>query len=203
MSVRALLLALALALAAGPARSGILVEARLEGVPLRLEFAARGEPGTGLVAASVDGSARLIDLESGVVRGPDGAPRPPRPDRPGSGAGLVGLTPLGGGAMVAGHGGAWQLLTEDGRICAEVLASAWMLRFLEPAIRALELLQAVEPTLAPRPRHGCSAFGFASWTTQGWPLLVSGRSDTVFATERIRFDHRPAGLGPADSSAAR
>lgn len=203
MSERVLLLALALAVAAGPARSGILIEARLEGVPLRIELASPGEPGAGMVVASIDGSARLIDLERGVVRGPDGAPRPLPPKRPGSGAGLVGLTPLGGGAMVAGHGGAWQLLTEDGRVCAEVLASAWMLRFLEPAIRALELLQAVEPALAPRPRHGCSAFGFASWTAQGWPLLVSGRSDTVFATERIRFDHRPAGLVPAVPPGAR
>lgn len=190
-------------LLAGPARSGILIEARLEGVPLRIELASPGEPRAGLVAASVDGSARLIDLERGVVRGPDGAPRPPRHASARPAAGLVGLTPLGGGAMVAGHGGAWQLLTEDGRICAEVLASAWMLRFLEPAIRALELLQVVEPTLAPRPRHGCSAFGFASWTAQGWPLLVSGRSDTVFATERIRFDHRPAGLVPAEAAQRR
>lgn len=203
MSGRRFVLALALALGAGPARSGILIEARLEGVPLRIELASPGEPGAGMVAASIDGSARLVDLERGVVRGPDGAPRPPRPAAARPGAGLVGLTPLGGGAMVAGHGGTWQLLTEDGRICAEVLASAWMLRFLEPAIRALELLQAVEPALAPRPRHGCSALGFASWTAQGWPLLVSGRSDTVFATERIRFDHRQAGLVPAKPSGAR
>ncbi len=203
MSPRVPALALALMVQAGQAWSGILIEARLEGVPIRLELASRGEPGGGLVAASVDGSERLVELERGLVRGPDGAPRPPRPGTAGPGPGLVSLTPLGGGAMVAGHGGAWQLLTEDGRICAEVLASAWMLRFLEPAIRALELLQAVEPALAPRPRHGCSALGFASWTAQGWPLLVSGRSDTLFQTERIRFDHRPAAPAAAEAPAGR
>lgn len=177
-------LAIALLLA-GPAQAGILLEGRLEGVPIRLELAGPGEPGEARVRATVAGEGRWVDLEQGTVEpaGPASAGvEPPA-------TGLVRLTPLGGGAMIAGHGGSWQILTEDGRVCGEVLAAGWMLRFLEPAVRAVELLQAGDPRLRPRPRHGCSPLGFRHWTSQGWPLLAGGRAEAVFVTERIRFDH--------------
>lgn len=169
------------------ARAGILIEGRLEGVPVRLELASPGEPGRALVRATVAGEVRLVDVERGTIEPP--GTRPNAPGVHGPGPGLVRITPLGGGAMIAGHGGAWQILTEDDRICGEVLAAAWMLRFLEPAIRALELLQASDPRLGPRPRHGCAPIGFRQWTGQGWPLLAGGRAEAVFLTERIRFDH--------------
>jgi hypothetical protein len=174
-------------LLASPAAAGILIEGRLEGVPVRLELAGPGEPGEGLVRATVAGEPRLLDVARGTVE-PGGA-EPARAPAGRPGVGLVRLTPLGGGAMFAGHGGAWQLLTEDERVCGEVLAVAWMARFLEPAVRALELLEASDPRLRPRARHGCSPLGFRFWTTQGWPLLAGGRSEAVFVTERIRFDH--------------
>lgn len=170
-----------------PADAGILIEGRLEGVPVRLELAGPGEPGRALVRATVAGEVRLVDIERGTIEPP--GPRPAPAGAHGPGPGVVRITPLGGGAMIAGHGGAWQLLTEDGRVCGEVLAAAWMLRFLEPAIRALELLEASDPRLGPRARHGCAPIGFRQWTGQGWPLLAGGRAEAVFVTERIRFDH--------------
>jgi hypothetical protein len=182
-------------LLAGPASAGILIEGRLEGVPLRLELALPGEPGGELVRATVAGEPLLLDLARGTIE----PPRASRTRAPagGSEVGLVQLAPLGGGATIAGHAGAWQVLTEDGRICGEVLASAWMLRFLEPAVRALELLAAHDPRFEPRARHGCSPLGFRHWTGRGWPLLVGGRSEAVFVTERIRFDHPfPPASGP-------
>jgi len=169
------------------ADAGILIEGRLEGVPVRLELAGPGEPGRALVRATVAGEVRLVDVERGTVEPGGARPAPAGAGR--TGPGLVQVTPLGGGAMIAGHGGAWQILTEDGRVCGEVLAAAWMLRFLEPAIRALELLEASDPRLAPRARHGCAPIGFRQWTGQGWPLLAGGRTEAAFVTERIRFDH--------------
>lgn len=174
-------------LLAAPAWAGILVEGRLEGVPLRLEFAGPGEPAEPIVRATVAGEPFLVDLARGTVE-PRARGAADRPDGRAP-VGLVQLTPLGGGAMVAGHGGAWQVLTEDGRVCGEVLASAWMLRFLEPAVRAVELLEAHDPRLRPRPRHGCSPLAFRHWTRQGWPLLAGGREEAVFVTEGLRFDH--------------
>ena len=174
-------------LLASPATAGILIEGRLEGVPLRLELAGPGEPGEGLVRATVAGEPLLLDLARGTIEPARGSRT--RTAAGGPEVGLVQLTPLGGGAMFAGHVGAWQLLTEDGRICGEVLVSAWMLRFLEPAVRAVELLEAHDPRLEPRARHGCSPLGFRHWTGRGWPLLAGGRSEAVFVTERIRFDH--------------
>lgn len=190
-------------LLAAPATAGILLEGRLEGVPIRLELAHPGEPGRDTVLATVAGAGRRIDLARALVLALDGGPAPAPPRRaarPAPGPGLVQLTPLGGGAMVAGHGGTWQILTEDARVCGEVLASAWMARFLEPAVRALELLQEVEPSLAPRARHGCSPLGFRVWTTQGWPLLAGGRDEPVFLTERLRFDHRPPAGADAEAT---
>ncbi len=191
-------LALGLALA-GPADAGILIEGRLEGVPVRLELAGPDEPGRAIVRATVAGEVRLVDVERGTIE-PPGAPPAPAGEH-GPGPGLVRITPLGGGAMIAGHGGAWQILTEDGRVCGEVLAAAWMLRFLEPAIRALELLEASDPRLGPRARHGCAPIGFRQWSGQGWPLLAGGRTEAVFVTERVRFDH-PLVSPPARSEPA-
>lgn len=173
-----------------PATAGILVEGRFEGVPVRLELAGPGEPGRELVRATVAGELRLVDTGRGTVE--PGDPAPPRTGGERPAVGLVQLTPLGGGAMIAGHGGTWQILTEDGRVCGEVLAAGWMLRFLEPAVRALELLEASDPRLRPRQRHGCGPIGFRYWTSQGWPLLAGGRAEAVFVTERLRFDHAVA-----------
>lgn len=194
--MRALLPLLLVGLAACAAEAGVLIEGRLEGLPLRLELAGPGEPESGIVRVTVAGELRLVDIERGTVE-PAAAGRAAPPPG-GRDPGLVSLTPLGGGAMIAGFGGAWQIVTEDGRVCGEVLASAWMLRFLEPAIRAIELLEASDPRLRPQARHGCSPLGFRVWTRQGWPLLVGGRTDRVFVTEQIRFDHPrlPAATAP-------
>lgn len=191
---------------ASPAAAGILVEAKLEGVPVRLELAHPGEPGETTVLATVAGAGFRIDLVRAAVLRTDGR-SPPTPARPAAPAeprpGRFRVTPLGGGAMVAGHGGTWQIVVEDERVCGEVLAASWMLRFLEPAIRALELLQQVEPSLAPRARHGCSPIGFRTWTSGGWPLLAGGRDEPVFSTETLRFDHRPAAPTEAVADAPR
>ncbi len=173
----------------GSTSAGILIEGRLEGVPIRLEFAHPGEPGWGLVRASVAGEVRLLD----VARPAGEGTVPPRS----AGGATFRLDPLGGGAMVAGFGGAWQILMEGERVCGEVLAAGWMVALLEPAIRAIELLERGEPRLRPRARHGCSPIGFREWTRRGWPLLAGGRTDAVFLTERIRFDHPlPPSGGP-------
>ncbi|MCS6780053.1 MAG: hypothetical protein NZ555_10170 [Geminicoccaceae bacterium] len=198
--IRSLLWTLVLLLAAAPARAAVLIEARLEGVPLRIEAALPGEPALAGVLVTVAGRTRLVDPEAGTVAllGADGTPDAPKPVRAADApVGALMLAPLGGGAMAAGHVGMYHLLTEDGRICGEVLAAAWMGRYLSGLVRAVALVQMVEPALAPRARHGCSPLAFPRWAEVGWPLLAGGRDDAVFRTERIRFDHPlPAALAP-------
>ena len=162
--MRSFALVLVAALASGPAQGGVLIEGRLDGVPLRLEFATPSEGEAGFVRATVAGELRILEIApepTALARSAE-----PQPAQ-------VQLEPLGGGAMIAGYGGTWQILFEDGRVCAEILAAAWMLPFLEPAVRAIELLQASDPRLRPRARHGCSRLGFRTWTSRGWPLSAT------------------------------
>lgn len=205
--IRSLLCSLVLLVAVAPALSAVLVEGRLEGVPLRIEAALPGEPARAGVLVTVAGRTRLVDPEAGTVAlvSADGASDASKPVEPADGpVGALMLTPLGGGAMAAGHVGVYHLLTEDGRICGEVLASAWMGRYLAGLVRAVALVQKVEPALAPRARHGCSPLAFPRWAEAGWPLLAGGRDDAVFRTERVRFDHPlPTALAPPSAQPPR
>ncbi|MCS6878876.1 MAG: hypothetical protein NZP72_11320 [Geminicoccaceae bacterium] len=174
-----------------PSPAGVLLEARLEGIDLRLEFALPGEPAKPYVLATLQGRSFVLDPETGIVRDRlEGGEAPPRRVEPAADRlDGVRLSAPGGGAMVAGQLGLYHLLFHEGRICGELLVSPWMAEPLRPAVRALTLLERIEPRLRPRERHGCPPLPFASWAQKGWPLLMSGREVTIFRTERIRFDH--------------
>lgn len=191
----AFLAALAATLAAGTASAGILLEGEYAGRPLRLELG-RDQ---GRVLATVAGGRYLVDLGPGDVYSLDGE-RPrrmragampdPAPYRP------FALESWGEGPMVAGHASAYHVLIMEERICGEVLASPWMTGFTEPLVRAIELLQRVEPELAPRkPGPECAEVGFGTYASDGFPLMAGLKSEPLFEVSALRFDHRPPEAG--------
>lgn len=187
----AFLAAAALVLAAGTATAGILLEGDYEGRPLRLEL---GRDQSRALAV-VEGTRYLVDLARGDVYALDGS-RPRRiraaampeaaPFRPSS------LEPWSEGPMVAGYGSTYHVLIMGERICGEVLASPWTASFTEPLVRAVELLQRVDPKLAPRGHEpGCGEVGFAAYAGDGFPLMAGFKGEPLFRVSRLRFDHRP------------
>lgn len=176
------------AFAAPGLEAGILIEATFEGTPLRAEVGR--DPDRVLI--TIAGRQRLIDLASGqiwLVR-----ERPIQPelanagDDSGSDAGWR-LEAWGRGPSVAGYGSSYNVLQRGETICAEVLASRWMAEFVEPVVRAISLLQRMEPALQPRARPGCGPVPFAVYARNGWPLMAGYRDAAIFRTHAIRFDH--------------
>lgn len=162
-------------LGAAPAAAGILVEAALEGVPVRIELGA--DPDRAVV--TLNGRRQVLDLA------PVPAPAGYR------------LVPWSAGPLVAGYGTTYHALLRDEAICAEVLKAPWMAPFLRPAALALAALQVLEPTLAPSEQEGCGAMPFALYARDGWPMMVGWKDAALFVTTTLRFDH-PA---PAELSA--
>ena len=160
----------------------------MEGVPLRFEM---GHDRT-RVSASVGGARRLIDLERDHVYFLDGG----RARRVRAGLHDDGATALpyrlaewGAGPLVAGHGSRYNVLRVGETICGEVLASAWMLEFLGPVLRSVELMQRLETSLRPRPRGDCGAIPFDAYAENGWPLMAGWKDSTPFLSTTVRFDH--------------
>lgn len=170
------LLAACLGLSAGTTAAGMLLEAELDGVPIRVEVGA--DPTRAL--ADVDGASHLLEIGGGST-----APSP----QP-----FV-LEQWSDGPLVADYGTTYHVLIGGERICAEVLSSPWMTGFTEPLVRAVERLQATVPTLAPRPQGECGTIGFRSYAADGFPLMAGYRGQPVFRVTRLRFDHYPT-TGP-------
>lgn len=75
------------------------------------------------------------------------------------------------------------------RVCAEMMLSAWMLPFVDPAVRAIGLLQQLGVAEAEDP---CAAIPFATYAAAGWPLLAGKADRPTFTTTAIAFDYQPA-----------
>lgn len=174
----------------GQAAAGILLEASFAGQKVRIEQGQDRER----TFATVAGTRHVIDLARGEVYRLD--PAPPWRIRAAAiddGALLPAavLEQWSEGPLVAGHGSTYNVLIIGERICGEVLASPWMGPYAEGIARSLELLQRVEPKLAPPPRPDCGRLDFALYTARGFPLLAGFKADPVFRVERLRFDHHP------------
>jgi hypothetical protein len=181
---------LAIGVLAAPALwAGILIEATLEGTPLRAEVGRNPER----VLITAAGRQRLIDLTSGqiwLVGERSIQPDVASATEDGSSGAAWRLEAWGRGPSVAGYGSTYNVLQRGETICAEVLASRWMAEFVEPVVRAIALLQRVEPALQPKARPGCGAVPFAVYARNGWPLMAGYRDAPIFRTHGIRFDHR-------------
>lgn len=172
-----------------PAESAVLIEAEKAGRPLRLVIDRTQERvllTSGELRALVDLAAGLIYLQR------DGRPakrvharfRPgytePAPYR---------VERFGPGPMVAGNGSTYHVLFDQERVCAEAMLSGWMSAFVDPAVRAIAVLEQLS---GPAEGDACAAIPFTTYAAAGWPLM-SGKADRpTFVTSAIRFDYQPA-----------
>ena len=93
---------------------------------------------------------------------------------------------FGPGPVVAGQASAYEVLFVEDRICAETMRSKWMLPFLDPAVRAIALIQ---QTLAAAPANPCAAIPFTTYAAGGWPL-IAGKSDRpTIVIKAVAFDY--------------
>jgi hypothetical protein len=96
---------------------------------------------------------------------------------------------FGPGPVVAGQASTYEVLFVDDRICAETMLSEWMLPFLDPAIRAIALMQ---ETLGVGLADACARIPFATYAAGGWPL-IAGKSDRpTLVTKSVAFDYAAA-----------
>jgi hypothetical protein len=179
-----------LVLAAAPAvaRAAVLVEAKREGgEALRMVVDRTQER----VLLETGGTRTLVDLAGGHVYVQEGngtARRAHAHFRPGhSEPPPYRVELFGPGPMLAGHGSAYYVLFAEERVCAELMLSAWMRPFVDPAVLALALLE-------PLPIEGdpCARIPFTTYAAAGWPLLAGKIDRPTFETTTIRFDHDPA-----------
>jgi hypothetical protein len=102
---------------------------------------------------------------------------------------------FGPGPIVAGQASAYEVLFLEDRICAEAMLSDWMRPFVEPAIRAIAMMQ---ETPGPAPADPCADIPFATYAAAGWPLIAGKADRPTFVTNTIAFDYAatPAELMP-------
>jgi hypothetical protein len=103
------------------------------------------------------------------------------------------LERFGPGPVMAGHASTYYVLFAGERVCAEVLSSAWMRPFVDPAVQALAVLDAIKQPEAPAAGDdACAHIPLATTAAAGWPLLSGKIDHPTFTTEAIRFDYEPA-----------
>lgn len=177
-------------LTTGNAWAGILVEGLINGQQLRAETGTNRS----LVLVSVGGIRHLVDVDSQYIYPMDGAGGAPIQAAVADDIGSLlpyTLRKWSAGPQVAGHASTYNVLQVDEQICGEVLASAWMTRFIEPIIRSLELMQRVDPSLRPVDRENCGVIPFTVYARNGWPLMAGWVDEATFLTQTVRFDHHP------------
>jgi hypothetical protein len=203
MALRPLLmLAAACGLLAAPAAvpAAVLIEAQKAGEPLRLVVDRARE----LVLVTSGGRRMLVDLAGGLVhlqQGDGAARRTHARFRPGHDAPAPYRVELfGPGPMVAGNGSSYHVLFDLERVCAETMLSSWMAPFVDPAVRAIALLEQLS---APAPADACAAIPFTTYAAAGWPLMAGKADHPTFVTTAIRFDYTPVAGELSPPAAAR
>jgi hypothetical protein len=93
---------------------------------------------------------------------------------------------FGPGPVVAGQASAYQVLFAGERICAEMMLSEWMRPFVDPAVRAIAL---IEQLRGARDDDPCARIPLAAYAAAGWPLLAGKSDRPTLATRTIAFDY--------------
>jgi hypothetical protein len=96
---------------------------------------------------------------------------------------------FGHGPIVAGQASTYHVVFVEDRICAEMMLSEWMQAFVEPAIRAIALIQQLE---GPHQDDPCAGIPLVTYAAAGWPLLAGKADRPTLATRTIAFDYAPA-----------
>jgi hypothetical protein len=69
------------------------------------------------------------------------------------------------------------------------MLNGWMGPFVDPAVRAIAMLEQMSP---PASGGACAAIPFTTFAAAGWPLLTGKIDRPSFVTTKIEFDYRPA-----------
>lgn len=176
----------ALCLTSGSARAATLVEMSAGAGPVRLVI---DRPQQRVLLESANAHT-WVDLNGGYlyhragngpVRRAHARYRPGHDEPP-----PYRIERFGPGPVVAGQASTYEVLFVEDRICAETMRSEWMLPFLDPAIRAIGLIQ---QTLAAAPADPCAAIPFTTYAAGGWPL-IAGKSDRpTLVLKAVAFDY--------------
>jgi hypothetical protein len=162
-----------------------LIEARINGAPVRLV----ADRATDRVLLEAGATRALFDLAGGsVYLGEGGAvQRVHARYRPGHDEPPYRIERFGPGPKIAGYVTTYHVLFIDEQVCAELMTVGWMAPFVDPAIRALAMLE----VLRPAPEDPCQEIPFTTYAATGWPL-ISGKIDhPTIETTRIAFDYEP------------
>ncbi len=170
------------------ARGAVLIEMTVATEPLRVVVE---RPQQRVLIASGD-RRTWFDLEGGLVYHREGAAQAERAhvryrpghDRPPP----YRIERFGPGPIVAGQASTYHVLLVDDRICAEMMVSEWMRPFVDPAIRALALVQQSQGVKD----DPCTGIPLATQAAGGWPLLAGKSDRPTLATRTIAFDYVPA-----------
>ena len=162
-----------------------LIEARINGSPVRLV----ADRGANRVLLEADTTRALFDLAGGSVYVGEGGAvqRIHARYRPGHDEPPYRVERFGPGPVIAGYVTTYQVLFIDEQVCAELMTVGWMTPFVDPAIRALAMLEALRPATD----DPCQKVPFTTYAATGWPL-ISGKIDhPTIETTRIAFDYQP------------
>lgn len=169
------------------ADAAVLIEARDKGEPLRLVI----DWQAGRVRVERPDASHLVDLERGwIYELGNPAARTPAFLRPGyEEPPPWRLDVFGPGPIRAGHATTYHVLFLGEDVCAEVLASPWMVPFTDPAVQAVAMLDRLEGEPSPAVA-GCADAPITTLGAAGWPLLVGKVDRPTLETRRIDFDYR-------------
>jgi hypothetical protein len=106
------------------------------------------------------------------------------------------IKPWGPGPTIAGHPSVYHVMTLGEEICSELLISPWMKPFVDPAVKALSILERIKGMSRIKEtglEGACGDLPFSSYALAGWPLMAGGIEQPIFKTETISFDYEPSG----------
>jgi hypothetical protein len=179
--------ALVLSSMPGMVQASVLIEARFGDTDVRLV----ADRNLDRVLLGAGSTRVLFDLAAGFVYVSEGAGTPrriraryrpgylePPPYR---------VEPFGPGPVLAGHVTTYHVLFVDEQVCAELMVSGWMTPFVDPAIRALAMLEALVPSGA----GPCQRIPFATYAATGWPMMAGKLDRPTIETTGIAFDYEP------------
>jgi hypothetical protein len=161
-----------------------LIEMRIHDAPVRL-VADRAADRVLLEAGAM---RALFDLAGGSIYvGEDGAVRRVRARyRPGYDELPYRIERFGPGPVIAGYAATYHVLFIGEQVCAELMTAGWMTPFVDPAIRALAILEALAPASDP-----CETIPFTTYAAAGWPLIAGKIDRPIIETSKIAFDYEP------------
>jgi hypothetical protein len=168
-----------------PGEAAALIEVRINGAPVRLV----ADRGTDRVLLEAGAVRALFDLAAGSVYVGEGgtARRVHARYRPGYDELPYRIERFGPGPVIGDYVTTYHVLFVGEQVCAELMTVGWMTPFVDPAIRALAILQA----LGPPSDDSCQEIPITTYAATGWPLIAGKIDHPTVETTTIAFDYEP------------